>query len=226
MINIRDLFIISDWESNTEFSIRDMDNNHIYSGCYHNMPESIRKMNVHHFSKNANNIAEITAMAIPTRKVWNNKRLGNIFRKMMQRCYNENNPNYIYYGAKGIKVYSDWIDSHFLFEKWALENGYNDSLTIDRIDPNKDYCPENCRWISRKDNAKYKSTTRLITVDGECHTGNDWARVLNIGANTINTYIRIHGVDDMVEFIKRYKNNPELAKKKKSNESLFDLYMS
>ena len=157
---------------------------------------------------------------------WNSKRMGAIFRGMLQRCYNENEKSYRWYGAKGIKVFTEWINNPSLFEKWALENGYNDSPTIDRIDENKDYCPENCRWISGKDNAKYKSTTRLIEVNGKSHTGREWSKILNIGTNRINTYVRIYGIDDTAEFIKRFLENPELKNKAELNESLFDLYMS
>lgn len=91
---------------------------------------------------------------------------------------------------------------------------------------NKDYSPDNCRWVSNEYNAKYKSTTNIITVNGECHTGHDWAKILNIGTNVINTYIRLYGMDDTIEFIKRFLNNPELATMRKRNESFFDLYMS
>ena len=70
------------------------------------------------------------------------------------------------YGGKGIRVCQEWLDNPELFEEWSLENGYEDNLTIDRIDSTKDYCPDNCRWVTLEDNAKYKSTTRVLDVDG------------------------------------------------------------
>lgn len=157
---------------------------------------------------------------------WKNGRLRHILSGMMDRCFNENNKSYRWYGAKGIKVCDNWVNNPISFEEWAINNSYDDSLTIDRIDENGDYCPENCRWVSNKDNAKYKSTTNIIIVDDESHTGQDWAKLLGFGINTINTYIRKYGLDDTVEFIKIYRDNPELAKKRKGRESLFDLYMS
>lgn len=81
-------------------------------------------------------------------------------------------------------------------------------------------------WISLVDNAKYKSTTRLIEVNGECHTGREWSAIIGYNINLINRYIRLYGLDDTKEFISRIMNNPELASKKDHNESLFDLYMS
>lgn len=158
--------------------------------------------------------------------LWKNKRIGNIFRGMIDRCYNENDKAYRWYGEKGIKIYEQWINNPLSFEEWAINNGYDDSLTIDRIDENKDYCPENCRWISRKNNAKYKSTTRLIIVDGESHTGREWGSILGLSISLINEYVRLYGMDDTVEFIRRFLKNPSLRERAKCNERVFDIYMS
>lgn len=155
---------------------------------------------------------------------WGNKRIGAIFNGIKDRCYNKNNKSYKWYGEKGVKVYKEWIDNPKSFEIWALSNGYEDNLTIDRIDENKDYCPENCRWVSNSDNAKYKSTTSLIEVDGETYTGKDWAKILGFGPNLINNYIRKYGLENTIEFIKRYQANPILEPK--GNQSYYDLYMT
>lgn len=157
---------------------------------------------------------------------WVNKRLKQIFNGMMQRCYNSNDVHYGLYGQKGVKICDDWINNPSLFEAWSIKNGYDDSLTIDRINSNKDYCPNNCRWISLVDNAKYKTTTRLIEVNGEYHTGREWSTIIGYNINLINRYIKLYGLDDTTEFISRIINNPKLAEKKNHNESLFDLYMS
>lgn len=138
---------------------------------------------------------------------WSNKRIAGIFRDMKSRCYNENDKSYRWYGAKGIIVCDEWINNPILFEEWALNNGYEDNLTIDRIDSNKNYSPENCRWISQSDNCKYKSTSSLINVDGEEHTGREWAKVLGIGTNRINTYKRTYGEEQTIEFIRQIMNS-------------------
>lgn len=155
---------------------------------------------------------------------WENQRIRSIFSGMKSRCYDSNDKAYRWYGAKGIKICDEWINNPKSFEEWAFENGYKDDLTIDRIHEDKDYCPDNCRWITRKDNAKYKSTTSLIEVNGEVHTGQDWARRLGFGQNRINIYVREHGEDNTKEFIKRYLENPK--KKPKSKQSCYDLYMN
>ena len=155
---------------------------------------------------------------------WNNKRIRKIFFGMKNRCYNENDESYQWYGFKGVRICDEWINNPKLFEDWSIKNGYDDNLTIDRKDENKDYCPENCRWIPLEENSKYKSTTCLINVDGEVHTGREWSKVLGLGTNRINTYIRQYGIDNTIKFIKKFKNNPNL--KPKQPQSYYDLYMS
>ena len=136
-----------------------------------------------------------------------NQRIHTILKQMRDRCYNPKCEDYKWYGGKGIKIYEEWLSNSPSFEKWALENGYEDNLTIDRINENKDYCPENCRWISLEDNVRYKSTTRLLEVDGEVHSGKEWDRILGLTTNTINTYVRTQGIEDTINFIKKIKNN-------------------
>lgn len=89
-------------------------------------------------------------------------RLYRIFLAMKQRCYNPNNTAYKHYGGRGIKVCSQWMcnDGFLLFMRWSMENGYDDSLSIDRIDVNGDYSPENCRWSNRSVQGFNKAGTK------------------------------------------------------------------
>ena len=156
--------------------------------------------------------------------IWENSRIGGIFRDMKQRCYNPNDNSYHWYGEKGIKICSEWMENPKAFENWSIQNGYQDDLTIDRIDENKDYCPDNCRWISNSINAKYKSTTSYICVNGITHSGRDWSDILGFNSNLINKYVRKHGMENTIMFIEKYLANPNL--KPSHKQSYYDLYMN
>lgn len=78
------------------------------------------------------------------------KRLRRIFHGMKNRCGNPNDPNYHNYGGRGVKICDAWLNSVDKFIVWALSNGYDNTLSIDRIDVNGDYDPSNCRWVDMK----------------------------------------------------------------------------
>ena len=69
---------------------------------------------------------------------------------MKTRCYNKNSPNYKYWGSRGINVCSEWKESFENFREWAIKNGYREDLTIDRINNDGNYTPNNCRWVNMK----------------------------------------------------------------------------
>ena len=152
---------------------------------------------------------------------WRSQRLRRIFSNIKHRCYDATNKSYKWYGGKGIEVYNEWLLNPGAFEDWAYNNGYTDDLTIDRINENIGYCPENCRWVTNVDNAKYKSTTNMIVVDGVNHTGKDWSIILGLGVNAVNRIYRSYGEDVTVEFIRRRLQDPNI---KYGNSSLIKAY--
>lgn len=138
---------------------------------------------------------------------WQNQRLQELFAKIKQRCYNPNSKDYRWYGAKGIEICKEWINYPPAFEVWALGNGYKPGLTIDRVDPTKDYCPENCRWVPLEENSRRSGRVNWITVDGLTLTGKQWAKRLGVGKNLINKYIREKGLNFAIDFIKNKLQN-------------------
>lgn len=153
-----------------------------------------------------------------------NKRIKVIFSGMKGRCYNLNNEDYNTYGGRGITICDEWLYNPATFEVWALSNGYMEHLTIDRINSDLGYCPQNCRWVTQSDNAKYKSTTHMIEIDGQVRSGKDWAKSCGIGINTINKYLRQYPYSLVIDFIKWCLHCG--APKYKRGQSYIEAYLS
>lgn len=113
----------------------------------------------------------------------------NSYRSMMDRCYRgENAKNYPYYGGRGISVCDEWHDIE-TFEKWAIQSGYRQGLSLDRKDVNGDYCPENCRWVTAKEQANNRRNTVYLDYNGERKTISQWAELLGIKRSTLSSRI-------------------------------------
>ena len=107
-------------------------------------------------------------------------RLQYIYYHMKQRCYDKNNPGYKYYGAKNIIICKEWLSDINNFYKWAFENGYKNNLTIERININGNYCPENCKWITKTEQGYNKRNSRLYTINKETKCLSEWCKLYNI----------------------------------------------
>ena len=92
--------------------------------------------------------------------------LYNSWQNMKQRCTNPNHPKYARYGGRGIKICAEWQDITGFFA-WAKESGWKNGLTIDRIDNDGDYCPENCRWVYVAENSRKKRTTKIDMITAQ-----------------------------------------------------------
>lgn len=113
-------------------------------------------------------------------------RLYRIWSSIKTRCYNNRQAkSYKKYGAKGIRVCEEWKDSYEAFFEWAIASGYDDSLTIDRIDPHGIYCPENCRWATQTQQQNNRTNNHHITYDGETHTIAEWTKIKGFGPSVI-----------------------------------------
>ena len=108
------------------------------------------------------------------------ERLLNIWRAMRRRCCNLNDKAYPEYGGRGIIICDEWLNGFEIFKEWAINNGYNDSLSLDRIDVNGNYCPKNCRWITPKEQNRNRRNNKYITINGEKKVLSEWCEIYNI----------------------------------------------
>lgn len=120
-------------------------------------------------------------------------RLGRIYNGMKKRCYDERSNRYSRYGARGIGICSEWLSDKNAFRLWAINNGYRPGLSIDRINNDEDYCPENCRWIDPRDQLSNYSKNVFIEFNGKRQTLAQWSRELNMPTSTLHNRIRVHG---------------------------------
>lgn len=112
------------------------------------------------------------------------------WRGMRSRCYNPTDKNYNNWGGRGIKMCEEWHNDFASFEKWAKENGWQEGLTLDRIDVNGDYEPSNCRWTDWKTQARNRTTSVYYTINGETKSLVEWAEQYEIPYGTV--YQRLH----------------------------------
>lgn len=112
-------------------------------------------------------------------------RLYSIWHGIKNRCYNSNVKAYKNYGGRGIEMCDEWKDNYECFREWALENGYKDDLTIDRIDNDGNYCPENCKWSTRHEQCNNMRSNVLITYNGETHTATEWSKITGIKSSVL-----------------------------------------
>ncbi len=113
-----------------------------------------------------------------------NKRLYDVHRQMMLRCYSINSEDYSRYGMRGILVCKEWHNVKNFF-KWAILSGYRDNLTIERKNVNAGYNPDNCCWIENKFQAHNTRRLRKLTFKNETLHCSEWARKLNLSSKTI-----------------------------------------
>lgn len=119
-----------------------------------------------------------------------NQRLYKIHNAMVERCYNVNHKQYKHYGGRGIAVCNEWRNDFMNFYEWAMNNGYKEELTIDRVDVNGNYEPTNCRWATAKQQGRNRRTCRYFTINDETHNLSEWCEILNL--NYKRVYNRLY----------------------------------
>lgn len=123
------------------------------------------------------------------------QRLYRIFFAMKRRCYNPNNNKYKIYGARGIRICDEWVNNKKEFMRWAVNNGYRADLTVDRIDVNGNYEPNNCRWITLKEqNLNRRNNIKIKYNDNEYYLG-ELSNLLGIKYWTLYARLKRYNFD-------------------------------
>ena len=124
------------------------------------------------------------------------------WRNMLKRCYSTED-KYKNYRELGITVCDEWNKDFRPFRDWALQHGYAENLTIDRINNNGNYSPENCRWVDYKVQANNRRSNHLITFNGETHSVTEWSNIYKIPAAVLYGRLRNSSFEEAIS--KPYK---------------------
>lgn len=119
-----------------------------------------------------------------------NTRIYSSWHCMKNRCYNTNDEHYPDYGARGITVCEEWKDNFQVFYEWAISHGFREDLTIDRIDVNKGYSPNNCRWATAKEQQRNRRITVYLDYKGDKKPLAEWAEIKGIDRKNLEYRIR------------------------------------
>lgn len=133
-------------------------------------------------------------------------RLNTIWGNMKQRCFNSSNINYKNYGGRGITVCEEWKDNFVSFYDWAIKNGYKEDLTVDRIDNNGNYCPENCRWVSMEEQGNNKRCNKIVTTSLGTMTVKQLSKISGISYPTLITRYNLGIRDGRILFEGNYSS--------------------
>ena len=124
------------------------------------------------------------------------KRLKSIKKDIKKRCYNKNTSRYKDYGGRGITICDDWLNDRMAFYNWSMANGYADDLSIDRIDNNKGYSPDNCRWtnadVQMQNSTKAKLNPEMVRDIRKQWPNSSYsklAKIYNVEKSTIGRII-------------------------------------
>lgn len=120
-------------------------------------------------------------------------RLYQIWQGAKKRCYDLNDTRYSNYGGRGIKMCDEWKDDFTRFYEWAIQNGYSDELTIDRVNVDGNYEPNNCRWIDNKAQSNNRTTNIKITIGNATKTLTEWCEIFEVDYKKIHARYQRNG---------------------------------
>lgn len=122
------------------------------------------------------------------------------WQDMKKRCYNEGNSRYANYGGRGIKVCDEWKNDFTAFYQWAINNGYTETMTLDRINVDGDYEPNNCRWADVKTQCNNRTSNIKITIGNSTRTLTEWCEIFDVDYKKILARYHRNGfvsIDDL-----------------------------
>lgn len=128
-----------------------------------------------------------------------NTKLHRTWTNMKQRCCNLQNPNFKDYGGRGITVCDEWKNDFKAFYDWSISHGYSDDLTIDRIDNDKGYSPDNCRWATMKEQTNNKRCNIFVNVNGKEMSLKEFAKESGIKYTTLYMRYKKGGVENILQ---------------------------
>lgn len=131
-------------------------------------------------------------------------RLYRAYTNMMTRCFNSNYKYFNSYGGRGITVCDEWLGENGIinFLNWAKANGYSDNLTLDRIDVNGNYSPQNCRWATMKIQQNNRTNNARYEYKGQIKTLSEWADYLNVTYGRLQRLLQKRTLEEAVEWLK------------------------
>jgi hypothetical protein len=125
-------------------------------------------------------------------------RLYKCWQDMKARCNNPKNKRYENYGGRGIVICNDWLNNYEVFQEWALQNGYSDKLTLDRINVDGNYELSNCRWVAIEIQANNKTNCMYIEFQGKTQSLSQWCKELNLNYGTISSRINRNKMNPLI----------------------------
>lgn len=147
------------------------------------------------------------------------------YNHMKDRCYNPKNKSYSNYGGRGIYISNDWLNDKDKFIKWCFENGCNFGLAIDRINNNGPYSPENCRWVTPKENNQNRRSSKMFTINGITLNLQQWCDEYGISRSMVNARLsRGWDIEKALSTPKRVRNKTDMIGKRFGRLTVIEFY--
>ncbi|WP_051591150.1 hypothetical protein [Bacillus sp. UNC438CL73TsuS30] len=136
-------------------------------------------------------------------------RIHGLWRKVIDRCTNLNASNYHNYGGRGIWVCNSWLNDFMAFYDWAMSNGYQEGLSLKRIDVNGNYEPSNCKWIEPREQCRNKRDTKYANINGVTKPLIEWAEIYDVPYKTVMT--RLYRGKRGIDLFQQTKNSRKVS---------------